>query len=144
MKILNTNRKVFHNYFVEDKFEAGIILTGTEVKSCRSGHIDLTDAYVSIENGQAILYNSFIAHYVNSGYSSHVEKCKRKLLLHKKEILKLYQAVNIKGYTIIPISFYLKNGLIKVEIALCKGKHNYDKRESLKEKNLTKEIKKFI
>lgn len=144
MKILNTNRKVFHNYFVEDKFEAGIILTGTEVKSCRSGHIDLTDAYVSIENGQAMLYNVFIAHYANSGYSSHVEKCERKLLLHKKEILKLYQAVNIKGYTIIPISFYLKNGLIKVEIALCKGKHNYDKRESLKEKNLIKEIKKFI
>ena len=125
MKKLYRNKKAYFDYFIEEKFEAGIVLQGTEVKSCRSGHIDLTDAYVTIDNGELIMYNSFIAQYNNAGYSKHIEKCKRKLLMHKKEILKLHQEVNIKGFTLIPLSFYENNGKVKVEIGLinCSGKY---------------------
>lgn len=144
MKNLYTNKKAFHNYFILQKFEAGIVLTGSEVKSCKHSRIDLTDSYVSIDRNELILHNSFIAHYKNSGYVYHIEKQDRKLLMHKKEILKFKQDLFIKGLTLIPLAFYLKNGLIKVEIALAKGKHNYDKREDLKEKETKKEIKKFV
>jgi SsrA-binding protein len=138
---LYKNRKAYHNYFIEDTFEAGIVLSGSEVKSCVEGHIDLSDAYITIDKGELIMYNSFIAQYNHSGYCKHVEKCKRKLLMHKKEILKLYQEINIKGFTLIPLSFYMnKRGKIKVEIALAKGKHNYDKRNVLKEKTMKKEM----
>ena len=141
MKNLYTNRKAFHNYFIEEKFEAGIVLCGSEVKSCRGGYIDLTDAYVTIDNGNLVMHNAFISAYNHASFSNHEEKRKRILLMHKKEILKLYQKINIKGLTLIPISFYLKGGLIKVEVALAKGKHNYDKREALKNKTLKKELK---
>jgi SsrA-binding protein len=141
---LYKNRKAYHNYFIEDTFEAGIVLSGSEVKSCVEGHIDLTDAYITIDKGELIMYNSFIAQYNHSGYCKHVEKCKRKLLMHKKEILKLYQEINIKGFTLIPLSFYMnKRGKIKVEIALAKGKHNYDKRNVLKEKTIKKEMNEY-
>lgn len=143
MKKIYSNRKAFHNYFIEEKFEAGIVLCGSEVKSCRGGHIDLTDAYITIDNGELMMYNSFIAEYNNSNYFKHGEKRKRKLLMHKKEILKLYQYVLVKGFTLIPLSFYLKNGTIKVEIALAKGKHNYDKREALKDKAMKQDLKQF-
>jgi SsrA-binding protein len=144
MKILYRNKKALFNYFIEDKYEAGIILSGTEVKSCKLGHIDLSDSFISIDKGDLILNNSFIADYKHSGYSKHIEKCKRKLLMHKKEILKLHQEVNIKGYTLIPLSFYENKGLIKVEVALAKGKHTFDKRESLKEKTSKREIERFL
>ena len=144
MKILYRNKKALFNYLIEDKYEAGIILSGTEVKSCKLGHIDLLDSFISIDKGDLILNNSFIADYKHSGYSKHIEKCKRKLLMHKKEILKLHQEVNIKGYTLIPLSFYENKGLIKVEIALAKGKHTFDKRESLKEKTSKREIERFL
>lgn len=145
MKILYSNKKAFHDFFIEEKYEAGIVLNGSEVKSCMNGHINLSDAYVTIDDGELIMYNSFIAQYNHSGYIKHEEKCKRKLLMHKKEILKLKQEVNIKGYTLIPISFYInKSGKIKVEIALAKGKKNYDKRNSLKEKEVKKEIKRYL
>ena len=114
---LYKNRKAYHNYFIEDTFEAGIVLSGSEVKSCAEGHIDLSDAYITIDKGELMMYNSFIAQYNHSGYCKHVEKCKRKLLMHKKEILKLNQEINIKGFTLIPVSFYMnKRGKIKVEI----------------------------
>ena len=141
MKILHTNKKAFHNYFIEEQFEAGIVLIGSEVKSCIAGNINLSDAYVTIDNGELVLYNSFIAQYNHSGYCKHIEKCKRKLLMHKKEIRKLSQEVNIKGYTLIPISFYINNGKIKVKLALAKGKHNYDKRQVLKDKVFKNELK---
>ena len=145
MKPLYTNRKAYHDFFIDERFEAGIVLQGSEVKSCVSGHINLSDAYITIDNGELIMYNSFIAQYNNAGYTKHIEKCKRKLLMHKKEILKLKQEVNIKGYTLIPISFYInKSGKIKVEIALARGKHNYDKRNSLKEKEVKKELKRYL
>ena len=144
MKFLYTNKKAYHNYFIEEKYEAGIVLVGSEVKSCKNGHIDLSDSYISIDKGELILHNSFIAHYQNAGYSKHIEKTNRKLLMHKREILKLFQQINIKGFTLIPLSFYLKNGKVKVEIALAKGKHNYDKRETLKEKDIKREIQRLI
>lgn len=153
MKKIYSNRKALHNYFIKDKFEAGIVLVGSEVKSCCNGSVDLSDAYVSIDNGELIMHNSFIANYKNStsfverdihrsslSVDGNFEKRKRKLLMHKKEILKLYQLINIKGFTLIPLSFYIKNRKIKVELALAKGKHNYDKRNSLKEKAIKQEI----
>ena len=145
MKILlYSNKKAFHDFFIEEKYEAGIVLNGSEVKSCMYGNINLSDAYVTIDNGELIMYNSFIAQYNHSGYIKHEEKCKRKLLMHKKEILKLNQEINVKGFTLIPISFYINNGKIKVEIALAKGKKYYDKRNSLKEKDVKKEIKRYL
>ena len=145
MKILlYSNKKAFHDFFIEEKYEAGIVLNGSEVKSCMYGNVSLSDAYVTIDNGELIMYNSFIAQYNHSGYIKHEEKCKRKLLMHKKEILKLNQEINVKGFTLIPISFYINNGKIKVEIALAKGKKNYDKRNSLKEKDVKKEIKRYL
>ena len=145
MKILlYSNKKAFHDFFIEEKYEAGIVLNGSEVKSCMYGNVSLSDAYVTIDNGELIMYNSFIAQYNHSGYIKHEEKCKRKLLMHKKEILKLNQEINVKGFTLIPISFYINNGKIKVEIALAKGKKNYDKRKSLKEKDVNNEIKRYL
>ena len=145
MKILlYSNKRAFHDFFIEEKYEAGIVLNGSEVKSCMYGNINLSDAYVTIDNGELIMYNSFIAQYNHSGYIKHEEKCKRKLLMHKKEILKLNQEINVKGFTLIPISFYINNGKIKVEIALAKGKKYYDKRNSLKEKDVKKEIKRYL
>lgn len=143
MKILYSNKKAFHDFFIEEKYEAGIVLNGSEVKSCMNGHINLSDAYVTIDDGELIMYNSFIAQYNHSGYIKHEEKCKRKLLMHKKEILKLNQEIKIKGYTLIPTLFYIKNGKIKVEIALAKGKKNFDKRDVLKDRLLKCEVEKF-
>ena len=145
MKILlYSNKKAFHDFFIEEKYEAGIVLNGSEVKSCMYGNVSLSDAYVTIDNGELIMYNSFIAQYNHSGYIKHEEKCKRKLLMHKKEILKLNQEINVKGFTLIPISFYINNGKIKVERALAKGKKYYDKRNSLKEKDVKKEVKRYL
>lgn len=144
MKILYSNKKAFHDFFIEEKYEAGIVLNGSEVKSCMNGNINLSDSYVTIDNGELIMYNSFIAQYNHQGYIKHEEKCKRKLLMHKKEILKLNQEINVKGFTLIPISFYINNGKIKVELALAKGKKYYDKRNSLKEKDVKKEIKRYL
>ena len=144
MKILYSNKKAFHDFFIEEKYEAGIVLNGSGVKSCMNGNINLSDSYVTIDNGELIMYNSFIAQYNHSGYIKHEEKCKRKLLMHKKEILKLNQEINVKGFTLIPISFYINNGKIKVELALAKGKKYYDKRNSLKEKDVKKEIKRYL
>ena len=145
MKILlYSNKKAFHDFFIEEKYEAGIVLNSSEVKSCMYGNVSLSDAYVTIDNGELIMYNSFIAQYNHSGYIKHEEKCKRKLLMHKKEILKLNQEINVKGFTLIPISFYINSGKIKVELALVKGKKYYDKRNSLKEKDVKKEIKRYL
>ena len=144
MKILYKNRKAYHNYFIEDEYEAGIVLTGGEVKSCRSGHIDLSEGYITIDNGQLILHNMFISQYNNCGYIKFEEKRLRKLLMHKKEILKLFQQVNVKGFTLVPLSLYLNKGRIKLCVGLAKGKHTYDKRNVLKDKEINKEIQQYI
>ncbi len=132
--VLLTNKKAFHDYIVIEALEAGIKLHGTEVKSCRERAISVADAFVKIEKGQAFLYNVNISAYSHGSVFNHTPVSVRKLLMNRREILKLAQQVKEKGYTIIPLKFYLKHGLVKVEIGLCKGKTHGDKRDTLRER----------
>ncbi len=132
--VLASNRKALHDYHVLDRYEAGIKLTGTEVKSCRDRAITMADSYVSINNSEAWLHNVHIAIYGQGNRYNHQPKQQRKLLLHKNEIRKLAQLLGEKGGTIVPLCFYLKEGLIKVEIAYCQGKTHGDKRETLRKR----------
>ena len=131
---LANNRKARHDFHITDNYEAGIILTGTEVKSCRAHSITLGDAYVKIENDEAMLLNVHIAEYEHGNRYNHAPKRPRKLLLHRREILKLTQLTKEKGFTIIPLRFYLKRGKVKVDLGVAKGKQLFDKRESLKKR----------
>ncbi len=140
-KIICTNKKAFHDYFIIEKYEAGIVLSGCEIKSICDGKINLQDGYASIDKGELYLYNMYISNYTNGTYFNLPEKRIRKLLMHKREILKISHSIKEKGLTLIPIQVYTNNyGKIKIELALVKGKHNYDKRESLKNKQLTREL----
>ena len=136
------NRKATFNYFVEESIEAGIVLTGTEIKSIRLGKCNIKDSYAIIRNNEVYLLNTHIAHYEQGNIFNHDETRTRKLLLNKKEILKLNNKVNLEGYTLIPLKIYFVKGRAKVLIGICKGKKNYDKRESIKEKDLQREISK--
>lgn len=138
------NRVASHNYFITDTIETGIALTGTEIKSLRLGKCNIKDSYAVIKNNEVFLLNTHIAHYEKGNIFNHEETRTRKLLLHKKEILKLNNKVTIEGYTLIPIKIYFKNGLAKVLLGVCKGKKNYDKKESLKEKDIARELQKEI
>jgi SsrA-binding protein len=132
IKVVATNRKAGFEYFLLDKFEAGIALQGSEIKSIRAGQISIQEAYVEIENGeQAFLVEAHIAPYEQANRFNHDPRRKRRLLLHKKEIRKLWDQIRIKGMTIVPTRVYLKNGRVKVEIALAKGKKAYDKRATI-------------
>jgi SsrA-binding protein len=139
-KTLVTNKRAEHDYFILNKYEAGIALKGTEVKSLRQGKANFLDSYVDFINGEAYLVNMHISEYTQANRFNHEEKRKRKLLLNKREILKLQQKVKEKGYTIIPLRAYLKNGKIKIEIALARGKKMYDKRATIAEKDLKREL----
>jgi len=139
-KTLVTNKRAEHDYFILNRFEAGIALKGTEVKSLRQGKANFLDAYVDFINGEAYLVNMHISEYTQGNRFNHEEKRKRKLLLKKNEILKLQQKVKEKGFTVIPLRAYVKNGKIKIEIALARGKKLYDKRESIAEKDLKREL----
>ncbi len=130
------NRKAKFDYFIEKEIEAGIVLKGTEIKSLRKGSADLKDTYVRIKNNEAFIINMYIARYNEGNIFNHDERCERKLLLHKNEIKKLKEMQDKDGYTLIPIRAYLKDGLIKISIGICRGKKNYDKRESIKERDL--------
>lgn len=132
------NRKAKFDYFIESELEAGIVLKGTEIKSLRKGSADLKDTYIRIKDNEAYIINMYIAKYEEGNIFNHDERRERKLLLHKKEIIKLKELCNRDGYTLIPIRLYLKKNLAKVSIGVCKGKKNYDKRESIKEKDLKK------
>ncbi len=143
-KILTENRKAFHDYHILDRFEAGIELKGTEVKSCRARSISLNDAYAKAEDGEIFLFNSHIAVYEHGNIFNHEPLRKRRLLLHRREIRKLIQSTREKGNTVIPLKFYLKDGMVKVEIALAKGKTHGDKRETLKKKQSDLEMKRAI
>ena len=136
------NRQANHNYFIIDTYEAGISLTGTEIKSIRNGKCNIKDSYAIIKNNEAYLLNAHIASYEQASIFNHEETRTRKLLLHKKEILKLNEKVTLDGYTLIPLKIYFKNGLAKVLIGVCKGKHTYDKKETLKEKDIERELAK--
>ncbi len=128
------NAKASHNYFIGDRFEAGIALVGTEVKAVREGNAQLGDSFCRIEKGQVWLFNAHIAEYSFGNFQNHPPRRKRKLLLHRKEINKLVGAVDAGGKSLIPTKMYLKHGLIKLEIALCTGKKLHDKRETLRKK----------
>ena len=136
------NRQASFNYFIEETYEAGIVLTGTEIKSIRIGKCNIKDSYVIIKNREAYLLNAHISHYEQGNIFNHEETKTRKLLLNKREILKLNDKINIEGYTLIPLKIYFVKGRAKVLVGVCKGKKNYDKRESLKEKDLQRELSK--
>ena len=140
IKTVATNRKAFHNYHIVDRIEAGIALTGSEIKSVRSGRVSLSDAYVRPENGELWLLNAHIARYEASSYLSHEPKRPRKLLLHRKEINSLTSKVAEKGLTLVPIRLYIKDSIAKVEIAMAKGKKLYDKRESISRREVEREL----
>ena len=131
------NRKAYFDYFVEEELEAGIELLGTEIKSIRKGEISLKDTYARIKNNQVYVINMFIAKY-EFGSFNHEERRERKLLLHKSEIRKLKDKVKLEGYSLIPLKLYFKGNNVKVLLGLCKGKKNYDKRETIKKRDLDK------
>lgn len=136
MKTICTNRKAYHDYHIEEKLEAGIALSGTEVKSLREGKANLKDSYAKIKNGELFLVNAHISPYSCGNIYNHEPKRDRKLLLHKREIKRLFGKVNERGYTLVPLSMYFnKQNRAKVEVALVKGKTLYDKRESIKKKD---------
>lgn len=140
MEILN--RKARHDYFIEDEFECGIVLTGTEIKSIREGSCNIGDSYAIIRNGEIYILNMFIGIYKEGNIFNHEEKRTRKLLMHKKEILKLNDKIKLDGYTLIPLKVYFNKNRAKVLIGLCKGKKNYDKRETIKERDIKRQIDK--
>ncbi len=144
MKIITQNKKARHDFFIEETYEAGIKLLGSEIKSIRLGKVNLSDGFVTFKDGEAFVNNMHIAKYDFSNRFNHEETRSRKLLLHKKEITKLFAKTRIQGYTIIPLKVYLKEGLCKIEIGLAKGKRDYDKRQSLREKDQKMRIRKII
>ncbi len=139
-KVVATNRKARHNYFLEDTYEAGISLKGSEIKSIRAGQISIKEAYVQIENFEAWLINAHIAPYKQASYLGHDPRRKRKLLLHRREIDRLWDAVRKKGVTLVPTRVYLKNGRAKIEIAVGRGKKQYDKRHEIAERDAQRDM----
>ena len=134
MEILN--RKARYDYVIEDTYEAGIVLTGTEIKSVRQGKVNIKDSYAIIRNNEIYLLNTHISLYEEGNRFNHDERRERKLLLHKREILKINELVTQKRYTIIPLKLYFVRNKVKVSLGICQGKKSYDKRESIKEKDL--------
>lgn len=132
MKIVATNKKAYHDYFVEETYEAGIALSGTEVKSVRLGKVNLRDSYVTLKSGEALLVGAHISPYEKGSYFNVDPLRIRKLLLRKTEIRRLKARTEQKGFTVVPLKIYFKDSLVKVEIGLCRGKDLYDKRETLK------------
>lgn len=143
-KIISTNKKAFHEYHIFDKFDAGMVLTGTEIKSIRKGAINLKDSFVKIEDSEVFLYNAHISPYEQGNRYNHEEKRTRKLLLNKKEIEKLIGKIKKDGYAIVPIQVYLDKGWAKIEIALAKGKKLYDKREDMAKKAQNRDIARAV
>jgi len=140
IKVVATNRKAAHNYIIEDRYEAGLVLTGTEIKSVRAGRVSLRDGYVQPRDGELWLVNVHIARYDPAGRRGHDPLRPRKLLLHRREINRLIGRVQERGYTIVPLRMYLKDGWAKVEIALARGKRKYDKREAIARRDAQREM----
>ena len=140
IKIAAQNRKAFHDYFVEDRYEAGIELFGTEVKSIRAGTVNLKDAYCSIKDGELMVHGMHISPYEKGNIFNRDPLRVRRLLMHKREIRHLHERVKQDGYTLVPLSVYFKNARVKVQIGLCKGKKNYDKRASIASRDAKREI----
>lgn len=142
MEILN--RKAHYDYIVEDTYEAGIVLTGTEIKSIRKGKANIKDSYAIIKNEEAFLLNTHISSYEQGNRFNHEETRTRKLLLHKNEIKKMKNKLELEGYTLVPLKMYFKNNRLKVLIGVCKGKKNYDKREAIKKRENDLEMRKTL
>lgn len=135
-----TNRKARHDYFLEDRYEAGLVLRGSEIKSIRARQVSLREAYIQTDGDQAWLVNAYIAPYNPASRMNHDPRRMRKLLLHKREIRRLYDSVRQKGYTIVPTSMYIKSGKAKIEIALARGKKQYDKRREIAKRDAEREM----
>lgn len=144
IKTVVTNRKAYHNYHIGESIEAGIVLTGTEIKSIRAGRVSLGDAYVKPEGGELWLLNAHIARYEAGSYMSHEPTRPRKLLLHRKEIDSLAGKIQEKGLTLVPLKLYIKGSIAKLEIAPAKGKKLYDKRETIARRDTDREIRRAI
>ena len=141
MKDIAVNKKAYHDYIIEETYEAGMVLVGTEIKSIRKGKASIKESYVSFVGGEALVKDMHIAIYEEGSYNNHDETRERKLLLHKSEINKLASKVKMQGYTVIPLKLYFKDGLVKMEIGLAKGKNLHDKREADKKRTMDKIIK---
>lgn len=137
-----SNKKATYDYFIEETYEAGIVLKGTEIKSIRKGSANLQDSYATIKKGEVFLLNMYIAHYVEGNQFNHDERRTRKLLLHNKEILKIGNKINVEGYTLVPLKLYLKDNKAKLLLGIAKGKKNFDKRETIKKRDLEREARK--
>jgi SsrA-binding protein len=139
-KVIASNRKARHDYAILDTFEAGVVLQGTEVKSLREGRASLVDAFATVDDGEVWLRNVHIPEYVQGTWTNHAPRRTRKLLLHKKEILRLIGKSKESGLSLVPLSMYFKDGKVKVELALAKGKKSYDKRQDLAKRDAQREI----
>ncbi len=138
------NKKARFDYFTEEEYEAGIVLTGTEIKSIRKGSCNIKDCYGIIRKGEIYLLNMFVGQYKEGNIFNHEETRDRKLLLHKKEIKKISQMIEVQGLTIVPLKLYFKDNKLKVLIGICRGKKNYDKRESIKERDIKRDVERNL
>ena len=137
MKIIATNKTASFEYFIEDKYEAGIVLEGNEIKSLRGGNVNMNDSFCMIRGGEVTVKNMYIALYDKSdAFSTKDTRRDRRLLLHKGEIAKISGKINRQGYTLVPLKLYFKDSLVKMEVALCRGKHTYDKKRSIAERDV--------
>ena len=144
MKLIANNKKAFHDYHILDKYECGIVLKGTEIKSIREGKVNIKDSYCSFRHGELFVVGMHVSKYKQGNIFNHNETRNRKLLLHKKELIKLENKMNQESLTVVPLKVYIEKGLAKLEIALAKGKKTYDKRQSLKEKDIKKRMDKAV
>lgn len=141
LKNISVNKKALHNYEIIEKYEAGMILAGSEVKSIREGKVNLKDSYVEMRSAEAFLVNAHIAAYSNASYNNHDPERERKLLLHRQELMKLDRKVKTRGVSIIPLRMYFnKKGIVKIEIALARGKREYEKRQKIKDRDIDREV----
>lgn len=143
-KQITTNRRAWHDYFIDERVEAGIALTGTEIKSIRDGKITLSDGYARIQDGEAWLENVYVAPYEHGGRENPEPRRRRKLLLHRREVRDLAAKVQQKGFTIVPLRVYLKNGRAKLELGLARGKHLYDKRQAIADRESKRDIERAL
>jgi SsrA-binding protein len=144
VKTVATNRKARHDYFIEDTFEAGLVLSGTEIKSIRAGRVSLRESFAMVKEGELWLMNAHIAPYNHGTYANHEPRRTRKLLMHRREINRIAGKLQEKGFTLVPLRLYLKNNRAKVELGLARGKKQYDKRATLREKDTRREIDRAV
>jgi len=144
IKTVATNKKAKRDYFIDDTFEAGLVLEGTEVKSLREGRVNLKDSYARIKNGEVYLISAHISPYAFGTHRNHEPERERKLLLHRREIRRLYGKTQEKGFTLVPLAIYFKNGRAKLELGLGRGKAKYDKREAIKKKQEQRDLERAL